>query len=232
MTAATVGVFADASDNLVNTTEFSIVGIASSDFAGDSAGILAKNYGSGPDLILGDSSDFEVPARLYQEALSRDSATDTSFRFENSDLGVLNLKVEGGLTTHTSSRNLEITPFYVKLTGDGSTQDIATNGTLRVFVRCLVGASSKTVQVIATNTAAGWFDDDHPSGSSYAANQEVVVLQVDSSTFPVFRGDFDEFFVVSPSGRYMAVDGETAALGVGVFGSDCIAAGTLTSLED
>lgn len=151
------------------------------------------------------------------------NALTTTTNTLNTDVQALETDVQN-LQTISQER----VPFYVVLDGDGAEQVIATNGPLEYFVRCTVGTTD-VVELIATSSQAGWFGDgDGGNVTSGTAGAEMVAgsRSVGAATAS-FGNDIDESFAVAPDGSYMAVNGEMLALGLNVFGHDCVAVGNV-----
>ena len=115
--------------------------------------------------------------------------------------------------------------FYVTLNGDGSKATIAKIGTLTIFAQCeLDPLDEDEVKIVVKNSKGPWFESE--DGKALRGGQRVVLLseseESGESTF-----EDEDGAVATKSGLYVTVD---AGLGVNVFGHDCIAAGTVTSI--
>ena len=121
-------------------------------------------------------------------------------------------------------------PFYVTLDGNGSRATIAKNGSLTIFAQCLVNQEEEDeIKIIATNSKGGWYDSEH--GTFLRAGKRVVLFSEEEETGePTYEGDEEGVSVATRNGRYLAIDGDTLGLGLNIFGHDCVAVGTVTSI--
>ena len=142
-------------------------------------------------------------------------------------------RLSNSLRKHVSERE----SFYVALNGT-STATIATNGPLTYFARCLPnnpdggGGFEDRVQIVATSSVAGWFEEDasdSPGGNApLNAGQEIVSDQFAVGIPGVQRFDNTaEGSMVAPDGSYLALEGDSSAKGLNLFGYDCIVVGNV-----
>ena len=128
--------------------------------------------------------------------------------------------------------------FYVTLNGDGSKKTIARIGSVTIFAQCeieltvdeegeLDGGEEVEVKILAKNSKGAWFRAD--SDRQLAAGQRTVLLsESEDIGEPAFEAeDNDEAAVITKSGLYVSVD---AGLGLNIFGHDCVAVGTVSSI--
>ena len=128
--------------------------------------------------------------------------------------------------------------FYVTLNGDGSKKTIAKIGSLTITAQCeidlsvdeegeLDGGEEVEVKIVAKNSKGAWFRSDRDR--QLAAGQRTVLLsESEDIGEPAFEAeDNDEAAVITKSGLYVSVD---AGVGVNIFGHDCVAVGTVTSI--
>ena len=116
--------------------------------------------------------------------------------------------------------------FYVTLDINLAEQTIATNGPLEYFVRCFINdGGSDRVEIIATSSVAGWYEEDNGSAALPALQEEIILSNSNPTGDDDYENEIDDGSMVGPDGSYMAVDGETVGLGLNIFGHRCVAVG-------
>lgn len=115
--------------------------------------------------------------------------------------------------------------FYVTLNGDGSKTTIAKIGTLTIFAQCqLDPLDEDEVKIIVKNSKGAWFESEN--GKALKGGRRIVLLsESDESGESSFEDE--DGSVATRSGLYVTVE---AGLGVNIFGHDCVAMGTVTSI--
>ena len=122
-------------------------------------------------------------------------------------------------------------PFYVVLDADNSESTIATHGEFRVFARCRVNdAGQDRIRIIVTRTSAGWFAN-RTGTAAQAADAEVDLLARNVATnTALYQVDFDDGNALGPDGTMVAIDADSTALTLNLFGHRCLAAGILRTM--
>lgn len=115
--------------------------------------------------------------------------------------------------------------FYVALNGDGSKKAIAKVGTLTIFAQCeLDPLDEDEVKIIVKNSKGPWFESE--DGKALRGGQRIVLLsESDESGESTFEDE--DASVTTGKGLYVNVQ---AGLGVNIFGHDCVAMGTVTTI--
>jgi len=115
--------------------------------------------------------------------------------------------------------------FYVTLDGDRTKATIAKVGTITIWAQCAVDPLGEDeVKIIVKNSKGVWFDSDR--GKALRGGQRIVLLS-ESDESGESNYEDDDASVATNSGLYVSV---AAGLGVNVFGHDCVAMGTVTSI--
>lgn len=147
--------------------------------------------------------------------------------------------VENRLSTDLQEHFNEREGFYITLDGNGATQTIATNGPLNFFARCLInqpdglGGSFDRVEIVATSSLGGWFEsnesDSNAGNPPLTAGQEVIAATETSNPSGTARFDEpdDQSIMMAPDGSYLAIDDESAGIGLNILGHDCFVAGVV-----
>lgn len=132
-------------------------------------------------------------------------------------------------------------PFYVTLDpAPGETDEtvVFAYGSITVKVACTLldfdpmdPPAVDRVEVIVTSSEDGWYLEDEDE-IPQAANAEVVVAswEFESGLFPTFINTIDDAVVGTPAGHVVGWDGESLAVGLGVFDHTCLATGNIWAM--
>ena len=118
-------------------------------------------------------------------------------------------------------------PFSVTL-DFGEEADLVTYGDLTYTARCVAedggGDPFEQLEVVVTSAEDGWFSTS--AGGPLLASDEDVMFSTSSAVGDTeFDQDIDDGTAISAGGDYLALQGETLALGLNVAGNDCLVAG-------
>jgi hypothetical protein len=119
----------------------------------------------------------------------------------------------------------------------GETEAFGQNGPLSFEAACVDNGADDFEAIIRAVTSEDDFvvmagDDDFDGSSGYLLPTTPAVdreLFSTSSTDTFVENDIDDGFVMSGSGEYIGLDGETLAIGVHYGATDCVFAGTTTA---
>lgn len=122
---------------------------------------------------------------------------------------------EGTSPVVVFSASLDFGEEYTIVEADGS----------RIFARCFQEGGDDRLHIIATSTTDGWFTNQS-STTENGPGDEVNLETVSTSTGNTrYFDEIDEGHMMAPNGWYLAYQQETTALGLNVFGADCVTAG-------
>lgn len=148
-------------------------------------------------------------------------------RIKNKDIKGGQLKL-GKLAPALSGEITKNRTFYATADANGEEVTLATNGPLRMFMRCTINdAGTDRIELFTTSSQAPWYQENS------TARTAGEVLEVDEESAPTNTPALDDFF----PGSTLAPDGSafttvaSVSLGLNLFGHRCIAVGTVNAIK-